>query len=137
MFDFDPVIIVFACSWCPYINADNAGARKREYPAQIRLIRTQCTGRLTPAIILKSFQCGADGVLVTGCHIGECHFISGNERCEEVIKETRKLMGLLGIEPERLGSEWFTPTEDARFTMVMADFAKKIRSIGLLAREPA
>lgn len=133
----EPKIIVFTCSWCPYINADNAGARRIGYPAAVRLIRTQCTGRLTPAFILKSFQCGADGVLVTGCRIGECHFISGNEKCEEVIKESRELMELLGIEPERLGSEWFSPTEDARFAMVLADFANKIKKIGLLVKESA
>lgn len=129
MKDLYPEIIIFACSWCPYACADNAGAGKIEYPPDVKLIKVNCSGRVKSAFILKAFQYGADGILVTACEIGECHFINGNENCKHVIDETKEILELLGIGKDRLDLELFSDTDGERFASVVINFADRIKRI--------
>ena len=132
---FQPIIVGFACNWCSYAGADLAGTSRIKYPPNIKLIRVMCTGRVTPAFVLKAFQDGADGVLVAGCHPGDCHYISGNLKCEKIMETTWKLVDLLGIGRERLRLEWVSASEGSRFAQVVTEFTDHIRKIGPLSGE--
>ncbi len=132
---FEPIIVGFACNWCSYAGADLAGTSRIKYPPNIKLIRVMCTGRVTPAFVLKAFQDGADGVLVAGCHPGDCHYISGNLKCEKIMETTWKLVDLLGIGRERLRLEWVSASEGSRFAQVVTEFTDHIREIGPLSGE--
>lgn len=133
----EPRIIVFVCEWCPYIGADNSGAGRNQYPSNIRILKTVCTGQITPAFILKSFYLGADGVLVTGCELGACHYITGNDNCSRAIDETRRILEVMGIAPERLGLELFSDVDGGLFATVMRNFAAKIAAMGKISSEDA
>ena len=102
MSNFKPLIIAFACNWCSYAASDAAGTSRRHYPANVRIVRVMCTGMIDPVYILKAFEKGADGVLVTGCHIGDCHYISGNIKAEKMIENLRTLLRRLGLDDDRL-----------------------------------
>jgi len=125
-----PQIIGFACNWCTYAGADLAGTSRMEYPANIRLIRLLCTGRLDPTFIFKAFLGGIDGVLVGGCHPGDCHYTSGNYEAQRRIILTKNILKQLGIEPDRLQMEWISASEGARFAQVVIEFTEKIQSLG-------
>lgn len=129
-----PRIVVFACNWCSYAGADTAGVSHIQYSPQIRVIRMMCSGRIHPAFVFKAFEKGADGVLITGCHFGDCHYISGNERAVEIFKIIEELAGLLGIERERLGLEWISAAEGVRFGQVMDDFVERVSKLGPLPK---
>jgi len=129
---FVPKIVTFLCNWCGYAGADFAGVSRFQYPPSIRTIRVMCSGRVQPALILDAFNRGSDGVLVCGCHIGDCHYIDGNERAEERVKNTKKLLGLLGIEEERLRLEWVSASEGAKFAEVVEDFTNQVIKLGPL-----
>ncbi|NVM27677.1 MAG: hydrogenase iron-sulfur subunit [Candidatus Helarchaeota archaeon] len=128
--EFSPKIVTFLCNWCGYAAADLAGVSRFQYPTNIRIIRMMCSGRIQPVLILDAFRRGSDGVLVCGCHIGDCHYISGNEKAEERIEQTKKLLSLLGIEPERLRLEWASAAEGAKFAKIVEDFTEQITSLG-------
>jgi F420-non-reducing hydrogenase subunit D len=128
--EFEPVILGFACNWCTYAGADLAGVSRFQYPPNIRIIRTMCSGRVEPAFILKAFAIGADGVLVGGCHPGDCHYIKGNYKARRRIALTKRLLEQFGIEPERLRLEWISASEGAKFAEVVADFTKEIKELG-------
>jgi len=130
MSDFQPRIVVFACNWCSYAGADLAGVSRMQYPPTTRVIRVMCSGRVTPGFILEAFRLGADGVLVTGCHPGDCHYISGNENAVVTVEKTAQLLKLLGIENERLRLEWISAAEGARFARLMTEFTEQIRTVG-------
>ena len=106
--DFTPKIIVFACNWCSYGGADLAGVGRMQYPPSIRLIRLMCSGMVAPSYILRAFERGADGVLVTGCHIGDCHYSEGNHKALKMMEKTRQIIELLGIDQNRLRREWIS-----------------------------
>lgn len=127
---FEPNIVGFACNWCSYAGADLAGTSRIKYPPNIKIIRVMCTGRVTPAFILKSFQSGADGVLVAGCHPGDCHYIAGNLKCEKVMEVTKRLIDILGIGKGRLRLEWVSASEGGRFADVVKEFTEQIRELG-------
>lgn len=127
---WSPHIIGFACNWCTYAGADLAGTSRMKYPANIRIIRLMCTGRIDPTYILKAFLEGVDGVFVGGCHPGDCHYQSGNYKARRRIVLTRKLLQQFGIEPERLRLEWISASEGARFAEIISDFTETIRSLG-------
>ncbi len=127
---FNPKIITFLCNWCGYAGADLAGVSRFQYPPTIRIIRVMCSGRIQPSLILNAFNRGSDGVLVCGCHLGDCHYISGNEKAEEGIKITQKLLDFLRIEPERLRLEWVSAAEGAKFADVVKNFTEHLISIG-------
>jgi len=123
----EPRIIVFLCNWCSYAGADNAGVSRFQYPPNIRPIRVMCSGRVAIQHILNAFLYGADGVLVTGCHLGDCHYISGNYKAERRVKLAKDLLKLAGITPERLQLEWISASEGNKFAQVMKDFTEKIK----------
>ncbi|MFX1314533.1 MAG: hydrogenase iron-sulfur subunit [Promethearchaeota archaeon] len=127
---FNPKIITFLCNWCGYAGADLAGVSRFQYPPTIRIIRIMCSGRIQPSLILNAFNRGSDGVLVCGCHLGDCHYISGNEKAEERIRITQKLLDFLRIEPERLRLEWVSSAEGARFAEIVKNFTEQLISIG-------
>ena len=127
---FSPKIVAFLCNWCGYAGADLAGVSRFQYPPSIRVIRLMCSGRINPALILEAFNRGSDGVLVCGCHIGDCHYISGNEAAEERVKKTKKLLDLLNIEPDRLRLEWVSSAEGAKFADVVKEFTNQLISLG-------
>ena len=128
--EFIPKIITFLCNWCGYAGADLAGVSRFQYPPTIRIIRVMCSGRIEPSLILDAFNRGGDGVLVCGCHIGDCHYLSGNEKAEEQIKKTQKLLELLRIEPERLRLEWVSSAEGAKFADIVKGFTEQLISLG-------
>ncbi len=130
MSDFQPRIVVFACNWCSYAGADLAGVSRMQYPPTTRVIRVMCSGRVTAGFILEAFRLGADGVLVTGCHPGDCHYISGNQNAVVQMEKAGQLLALLGFEKERLRLEWISAAEGARFARIMTEFTTQIRDLG-------
>ena len=127
---YEPKIIGYLCNWCSYAGADLAGVSRLAYPPNIRIIRVQCSGRVSPELVLKSFQEGADGVIVLGCHIGECHYIDGNHRTSKRIPILRQLLEYVGIDPRRLRLEWVSAAEGDRFARIVNEFTEEIRQLG-------
>lgn len=127
---YQPKIIGFLCNWCSYAGADLAGTSRIQYPSNIRIVRVRCSGRVSAELVLKTFHEGADGILVLGCHIGDCHYIDGNHRTSKRIPVLRQLLSYAGIEPERLRLEWVSAAEGDRFARVVNDFTEQIRELG-------
>lgn len=127
---FEPRIIGFLCNWCSYTGADLAGTSRMKYPPNVLTIRVMCSGRVDPGFILDAFRNGADGVLVCGCHLGDCHYVNGNHKCIRRIPLTKKILAGMGIPPERLRLEWVSASEGARFQEVVTDFTEQIRTMG-------
>ncbi|MFW9987513.1 MAG: hydrogenase iron-sulfur subunit [Candidatus Odinarchaeota archaeon] len=128
---FEPKILVFCCNWCSYAGADLAGVSRFQYPPNIRIIRVMCSGRVDPAFVLKALKNGADGVLVSGCHIGDCHYITGNEYTQERFERLYNiLIKQLGIEPKRVRLEWVSASEGKRFADVITEFTNQIKELG-------
>lgn len=132
---FEPRIVAFLCNWCSYAGADNAGIARIQSPANILPIRVMCSGRVSPEMVLRAFRAGADGVLVLGCHIGDCHYLSGNHRTARRIPLLRNLLGYVGINPERLRLDWVSAAEAPRFAQVTKEFAEAVRALGPIAQE--
>ncbi len=130
MNSFSPHIVAFCCNWCSYAGADLAGVSRFQYPPTARIIRIMCSGRLEPQFILRAFEMGADGVLVTGCHPGECHYISGNERAKVKVTQTQELIDVLGIDRRRLRLEWISASEGVKFAKTMDEFTKQLIELG-------
>ncbi len=128
--EFKPRIVAFLCNWCGYAGADLAGVSRFQYPATIRVIRIMCSGRVQPSFILEAFKEGADGVLVCGCHIGDCHYISGNEFCERRFNKVQKIVSLLGINPQRIRLEWVSAAEGIKFATVVTEFTETLQDLG-------
>jgi heterodisulfide reductase subunit A len=128
--EFEPYILAFCCNWCSYAGADLAGVSRFQYPPNIRIIRVMCSGRIAPSFILDSLYEGVDGVLIAGCHIGDCHYISGNEKAQQRVEKTKELLGLLGVDENRLRLEWISASEGKRFAEVMTSFVNDIRNLG-------
>lgn len=129
---FEPRIIGFLCNWCSYTGADLAGTARMKYPANMTSIRVMCSGRIDPGFILSAFRKGADGVLVCGCHPGDCHYVEGNYKCLRRMLLTRQLVKEFGIDPVRLRLEWVSASEGARFQEVITEFTEQIRALGPL-----
>ena len=128
---FEPSILVFCCNWCSYAGADLAGVSRFQYPPNIRVIRVMCSGRVDPSFVLKALNNGADGVLVSGCHIGDCHYISGNEYTQERFERLHNiLIKQLGIDPKRVRLEWVSASEGKRFAEVITEFTNQIKELG-------
>ena len=125
-----PEILAFLCNWCSYAGADLAGTSRINYPANVRPIRVMCSGRVDPSFILNSFKEGIDGVLVSGCHPGDCHYISGNLNAEKMVKNTKKLLKLLGLGSNRLRLEWISASEGQKFANTIEDFTATLNRIG-------
>ncbi len=127
---FEPKILVFACNWCSYAGADTAGVSKLEYSANVRLLRVMCSGRVHPSFVLKAFAKGSDGVMVSGCHFGDCHYMFGNHRAVEQFEKIKGLINLLGLEEERIALEWISAAEGVRFAEKINSFVEQIRKLG-------
>ncbi len=127
---YEPKIIAFLCTWCSYTGADSAGIARLKSPANIRAIRVPCSGRVSPEIIMRTLDQGADGVLVLGCHIGECHYDSGNHRTAKRVPIVQALMEFAGLEPERLHLDWVSASEGERFARIANEFVDGVRALG-------
>ncbi len=126
----EPTIVVFACNWCSYAGADLAGVSRIQYPPTVRLIRVMCSGRFDPDFALRAFQKGADGVLVMGCHPGDCHYVEGNLKAEVKVNMTAKLLDAVGIDPARFRLEWVSAGEGSRFADIVKEFTLTLRKLG-------
>ena len=127
---FDPKIVGFCCNWCSYAGADLAGVSRFQYPPNIRIIRVMCSGRVDPAFILKALEIGADGVLIAGCHPGDCHYIAGNYKAARRISLLKRMLDQFGIEGERVRLEWVSASEGSRFAEVVNDFTQTVKELG-------
>ncbi len=127
---FEPKIVGFLCNWCSYAGADLAGVSRISYPTNIRIIRLMCSGRVDPSIVLETLAQGADGVFVAGCHIGDCHYITGNLQAERKIEVLKKLLARTDLELERLRLEWVSASEGGRFAELVKDFTEQVRKLG-------
>lgn len=128
--NFEPKILSFLCNWCAYAGADLAGISRFQYPPNTRVIRVMCSGRVDPVFIPKGFLAGYDGVMVLGCHPGDCHYLTGNFQAERKINLTQKLLEIAGIGSERLLLDWVSAGEGERFSQVVRQFVEKIRQLG-------
>lgn len=130
--NFEPHIIAFMCNWCSYTGADLAGVSRLKSPPNIRVIRVMCSGRVDPSFVLRAFQLGADGVLIAGCHPGDCHYQEGNFKALRRTVLLRKMLRQFGVEPERVRLEWISASEAERSRDVTTQFTEQIRQLGPL-----
>jgi len=130
--NFEPMVVGFVCNWCSFRAADMAGTARMKYPANIRLIRTMCSGRVDPTFILKAFASGADGVIVMGCHLGDCHYVEQNYKTMRRIHLLRRTLAQLGIEPERLKLVWASAAEGGLLVEHFTKFVEEVRALGPL-----
>lgn len=127
---YEPRIVGFLCNWCSYAGADLAGTSRLKVPANLRVVRVPCSGRINPLFIFKALEEGADGVMVSGCHPGDCHYISGNRYAKRKLAVLRRLLDWVGIEPERIHFTWLSASEGARYAVEVAEFVDKVRALG-------
>jgi F420-non-reducing hydrogenase iron-sulfur subunit len=127
---WEPRIVAFLCNWCSYAGADLAGTSRIQYPHNIRVIRVPCSGRVNPFFILGSLQHGVDGVLVSGCHPGECHYLTGNYSARRKFALLKSLLEYVGIEEGRIQFTWISASEGVKFSNVIAAVTEKIRVLG-------
>ncbi|MCU0253935.1 MAG: hydrogenase iron-sulfur subunit [Acidobacteria bacterium] len=127
---FEPRIVGFLCNWCSYTGADLAGTSRIKYPPNVRVIRTMCSARIRPSFVLKALAEGADGVLICGCHPGDCHYSEGNYKTLRRQVLLKRLVEGYGIEPDRVRLEWVSASEGQRFAEVVADMTERIRKLG-------
>ncbi|MFQ5840936.1 MAG: hydrogenase iron-sulfur subunit [Thermodesulfobacteriota bacterium] len=128
--DFEPKIIAFLCNWCSYAGADLAGVGRLQYPPNTRTIRVMCTGTISPHHILKAFQKGADGVIVSGCHIGDCHYLKGNYMTIKRVAILKELLRFTGFQEERLHLDWVSASEGVKFAELIRNFTQRIKELG-------
>lgn len=129
---FEPKIIVFACNWCSYAALDLAGTSRMKYPPNFLVIKVMCSGRVDPQFVLDAFSRGADGVLVAGCHPGDCHYVEGNYKAMRRMALLKKILEDLGIEKERFRLEWISASEAEKFVRVAHEMYGQIKSLGPL-----
>jgi F420-non-reducing hydrogenase iron-sulfur subunit len=127
---FEPKIVGFLCNWCSYAGADLCGTSRVQYPPNIRIIRVMCSGRVSPLFILKALSAGADGVLVLGCHPGDCHYIEGNYKTLRRMTLLKKMLAQLGIEDGRVRLDWVSASEGARFASIVTEMTEKVKALG-------
>lgn len=127
---YRPTIVAFLCNWCAYTGADLAGTSRLHYAPNIRIIRVMCSGRIEPTFIFKAFQQGADGVLVCGCHPGDCHYHEGNYKCLRRYKLIEKYIAQMGIEKERLKLEWISASEGKQFAELVNGMTRDLLVLG-------
>jgi len=131
---FEPKIVAFLCNWCSYRGADLAGTSRMKSAPNVRPIRVMCSGRVEPTFILKAFEAGADGVLVLGCHPGDCHYSEGNYKTIRRMALLKNLLSQLGIEDERLRLEWVSASEGGRFVSITDEMTEQVRKLGPFPR---
>jgi F420-non-reducing hydrogenase iron-sulfur subunit len=127
---FEPKIVAFLCNWCSYAGADLAGVSRMQYPPNIRVVRVPCSGRINPLFILAALQNGADGVLVSGCHPGDCHYLSGNLVARRKFNTIRDLLAYVGVEPQRVQFSWVSASEGGRFSDLVRQVSEDVKRLG-------
>jgi len=132
---FEPRVVCFFCQWCAYAAADLAGTSRMEYKPNAVAIRVPCSGRVDPQHILWAFKQGADGVLVGGCHPGDCHYEDGNLKAQRRVAMLKRVLKALGVEDDRLRLEWISASEGRKFVEVINDFIERVRGLGPLKLE--
>jgi len=130
--EWEPKIVGFVCNWCTYAGADLAGTSRLKYPPNVRLVRLPCTGAIDPLFIIKAFEGGADAVLVSGCHPGDCHYTSGNYHARRKMTVFRDLLEFVGIDPGRFWMSWISASEGLKFANFMKEIVDEVKKIGPL-----
>jgi len=128
--DSEPRIIAFCCNWRAYVGADMAGTSRLQYPPNIRIIRVMCCGRIDPTFVLSAFTWGADGVMILGCHPGDCHYLKGNFMAEKRMAFLRQALTHMGIEEERLKLDWISASEGHKFAYLASEMVSKLKELG-------
>ncbi len=128
--NFEPKIIAFLCNWCSYAGADLTGTSRIQYSPNVKALRVNCSSRVDPTFVIKTVMSGADGVLVAGCHPGDCHYKSGNLYTRRRIMMLKTLLETIGIHPDRLRLEWVSASEATKFASVVNDFVEEIKELG-------
>jgi len=128
--EFEPNILGFLCNWCSYAGADLAGTSRMKYPTNLKSIRVMCSGRVDPAFVLEALRKGVDGVLIAGCHPGDCHYQSGNYKTNRRVKLLKKLLEELGIDPKRVRFEYVPASEGQKFATVVTEFVAEMKKLG-------
>ena len=127
---FEPLIVGFCCNWCSYAGADLAGVSRLQYPPNLRIIRVMCSGMVHPNLVIDALTKGADGVLICGCHIGDCHYLDGNVKAENRKEAIELMLEDFGVEPERFRLEWVSASEGPRFAEVVREMTEAVRELG-------
>jgi F420-non-reducing hydrogenase iron-sulfur subunit len=127
---FEPRIVGFLCNWCSYTGADLAGTSRIKYAPNVRVIRVMCSARVDPTFVIKALAEGADGVLICGCHPGDCHYVEGNYKAVRRFAALKRLLRAQGIEEDRVRLEWVSASEGARFAEIVNDMTEKTRKLG-------
>jgi F420-non-reducing hydrogenase iron-sulfur subunit len=128
--DFEPDIVAFLCNWCSYAGADLAGTSRVQYPSNVRVIRVMCSGRVNPLFIVNALQQGADGVIVSGCHPGDCHYMTGNYYARRRFNLMRNFLEYLGVDPRRVRMSWVSASEGGKWKEVIEEVTKDIKELG-------
>jgi len=134
---FEPKIIAFTCTWCGYPSASLAGVNKVEYPPNIRIVRVMCSGSVESGVIMDAFEHGADGVIVIGCLMDNCHYVSGNKKAQDRVDALKRLFDIVGLDSGRLRTEWINASERAKFAQTVTEFVEEVRALGPLPLELA
>lgn len=130
--NFEPMVVGFVCNWCSFRAADMAGTARMKYPPNIRLIRTMCSGRVDPAFVIKAFALGADGVIIMGCHLGDCHYVEQNYKTLRRVNLLKRALTQMGIEPGRLKLVWASAAEGGLLAEHFTKFVEEVRALGPL-----
>ncbi len=128
--NFEPNIVAFLCNWCSYAGADLAGTSRTQYPSNVRVIRVMCSGRVNPLFIMNALQQGADGVLISGCHPGDCHYMQGNYYARRRFALMRQFLEYLGVEPARVRMSWVSASEGAKWKEVIEEVVEDVKAVG-------
>lgn len=128
--DFEPKIVAFLCKWCSSAGSDLAGVSRMQYPPNVVPITVMCSGSVSPLYVLSAFNKGADGVLVSGCHPGDCHYIKGNYYARRRIALLKELLEFIGLEPERFQMSWVSAAEGTKYTKIIKDFVETLSPLG-------
>ena len=130
MAEFDPTILAFCCNWCSYAGADLAGVSRLQMPPNVHVIRVMCSASVKPEYLMKAVSQGVDGVLVLGCHIGDCHYMTGNHRTAKRIPLVKKIMGDVGLDERRVRLDWVSAAEGEKFQKVITEFVNEVKELG-------
>lgn len=128
--EYEPKIIAFVCNWCTYAGADLAGTSRIQYPPNVRIIRLMCTGSLDPVYVINSLLLGADGVLIGGCHPGDCHYISGNYKARRRVTILKEILRTMGFEKDRVWLRWISASEGQKFADTIKEMVTELRGLG-------
>ena len=128
--EFQPTIVAFCCNWCSYAGADLAGTSRLNYPTNVKVIKVPCSCRVNPNFVLRAFQRGADGVIIAGCHPGDCHYSTGNYYARRRLTLLMSMLNFMGVESERFRVEWISAAEGAKFANTMTEFAHTVQALG-------